>query len=471
MPIASHRIRYAVGTFGGRVGIVAIEGINGNRRIWRGAPFAMLGDQSPRMTAFDHEFVIASSSRGIVIAAINDVLRSSDRGIHRHLRCYGLGLLPGRRPGQIDGTATRPLRKPLDAPTGEQPENRIRLQRTDANPILAPSTTNHWEAEAVFNAGALHAGGRVHLVYRAIGRDGASVLGYASSADGIHIEERSDEPIYRDGESLSIYGCEDALSPSTYASGPSLYGCEDPRLTQIDDRIFMTYTVFDGCHAPSVAMTSILNDDFLARRWRWRPPVLISEPHDAHKNWVIFPRRINGKYAILHGLWPQLRIEYRDTLDFGTGDFIRSRYACGGDPSSWDNRLRGAGPPPIWTPDGWLLLYHAMDQRDPGRYKLGIMLLQSDRPERIIARLPYPLLEPDEACENEGFKRGVVYACGAVVIDDVLHVYYGGSDTVLCAATIALPTLLAQMRRAAVAQPSMPNADPSDRGSHATTPT
>jgi beta-1,2-mannobiose phosphorylase / 1,2-beta-oligomannan phosphorylase len=470
MLIANNRIRYAFGTFGGRVGVIAIEGINGNRRIWRSVPVAMLGDPYRRMTAFGHEIVIASSSRGIVIAAIDEVLKSNDRGIHRHLRCCRIALLPTRQVGHIGKTAIRPLREPLDTPTGEQPESRIQLQRTDANPILAPSTANPWETEAVFNAGAIHAGGRVHLVYRAIGHDGASVLGYASSADGIHIEERSAEPIYRDGETLSIYGGEDASSPSAYGSGPSLYGCEDPRLTLIDDRVFMTYTVFDGCHAPSVAMTSIHKDDFLAQRWHWRPPVLISEPHDAHKNWVIFPRRINGKYAILHGLWPQLRIEYRDTLDFGTGDFIRSRYACGGDPSSWDNRLRGAGPPPIWTPDGWLLLYHAMDQRDPGRYKLGIMLLQSDRPERIIARLPYPLLEPDAACENEGFKRGVVYACGAVVIDNVLHVYYGGSDTVLCAATIALPALLAQLRRATSAQPSMPNADSSDRGSYATTP-
>lgn len=413
---------------------------------------------------------ITSRFGRMIVAEARLCATRDDRGPSRGIayRCVVLlPISPGTRPAIHIGRGPRGSAR---TPPVAEHDREIRLRRVAANPILVPCPDNHWEAEAVFNAGALHAAGRVHLVYRAIGRDGTSVIGYASSSDGIHIEERLPDPIYRDGDFLPARDGPDAASPSGYRSGPGLYGCEDPRLTRIEDKVFMTYTAFDGCHAPSVAVTSILLEDFLARRWRWQPPVVISEPCDAHKNWVIFPRRINGRYAILHGLWPRLRIEYRDTLDFVAGDYIRSRYACGGDASAWDNRVRGAGPPPIWTRDGWLLIYHAMDQRDPGRYKLGIMLLEADRPDRIIARLPYPVLEPDATFENEGFKRGVVYACGAVVIDDVLHVYYGGSDTVLCAATLALPALLAQLRRAAAVRAPSPETDLSEEDAHATAP-
>lgn len=86
-----------------------------------------------------------------------------------------------------------------------------------------------------------------------------------------------------------------------------------------------------------------------------------------------------------------------------------------------------------------------MDRRDPGRYKLGAMLLDREDPSRVLSRLPYPLLEPNARYENEGFKSGVVYNCGTALVGDLLHVYYGGADTVVCGAWIGLDELLERL--------------------------
>jgi predicted GH43/DUF377 family glycosyl hydrolase len=320
------------------------------------------------------------------------------------------------------------------------------LERQVRNPLLEPIAAHAWESQSVFNAGAVRIGGRVHLLYRAIGEDGRSVLGHAASENGLEFDHRSTEPVYADGKTLADYGQPDPDTCRQYQSGISTFGCEDPRITRIDDRLYMTYTAFDGRNPPAVGLTSIDVEDFAAGRWNWREPRLISEPHQAHKNWVLFPERIDGRYALLHGISPTMQIDFFDDLEFRDGHRVRSRYLCSGNPGCWDNRIRGVGPPPIRTRAGWLLIYHAMDERDPGRYKLGAMLLDGDDPFRIIGRLPHPLLEPDARYENEGFKAGVVYACGAVVIDDRLHVYYGGADSVICGAAVSLDRLLDQLQ-------------------------
>lgn len=342
-------------------------------------------------------------------------------------------------PRRVGSSASPPIPQPLPV--------RALLERCSLNPILQPRAQVEWEALAVFNTAAIAIDGRVHLIYRAIGWDGSSVFGHASTRDGVHIDEQSDEPVYTDESTLAGYAGTAVACIGDYQSGPSHYGCEDPRLTRVDERIYMTYTAFDGAHPPGVALTSIAVADFTARRWNWSPPVLISPLHQAHKNWVIFPRRIGGRLALLHGISPEVQIEYLDSLDLHAESAIESHFAPSGDPRRWDNRIRGVGPPPLETPAGWLLIYHAMDQRDPGRYKLGAMLLDLDDPTRILARLPYPLLEPDARYENEGFKRGVIYACGAALAGDRLQVFYGGADTVVCVASVPLSHLLAELRR------------------------
>ena len=316
------------------------------------------------------------------------------------------------------------------------------LIRSESNPIIKPSPHVSWESKATFNPSAIYAGGKVHLVYRAIGDNDVSVFGYATSVNGLTIDTQSKFPAYVQGFS----------APSRLASAPMVYGSgggwnggsEDPRLTLIDGIVFMIYTSFDGWGSVRIALTSISFDDFVRERWNWKKPVFISPPGEIHKNWVLFPEKIKGKYAILHGISPDILIDYVDDVDsFDGTKFIQSKHPTGGGyKRSWDNSLRGVGPAPIKTKYGWLVLYHAMDINDPNRYKLGAMLLDLNEPTKVLVRSRYPILEPDEWYENVGFKSGVVYACGAVVVDGWLFVYYGGADKVVCVATAELEPFL-----------------------------
>ena len=112
---------------------------------------------------------------------------------------------------------------------------------------------------------------------------------------------------------------------------------------------------------------------------------------------------------------------------------------------AWHKRTRSAAAPPIKTKDGWLLLYHAMDKDDGGRYKLGALLLDLKDPNKVLYRAQSPILEPDEWYENEGYKSGVVYSCGAVIKDGELFVYYGGADKVSCVATAHLDKFMKEL--------------------------
>lgn len=317
------------------------------------------------------------------------------------------------------------------------------LERFEANPIISPSPKVPWESKATFNPSAIYAGGKVHIIYRAIGEDDVSVFGYAASSDGFTINTRGKFPAFVQG--FPTWSQSKAAMPVVYGSGGGWNGgSEDPRLTLIGGRVYMLYTSFDGWGSVRIALTSISFDDFAHERWQWKKPVFISPPGEIHKNWVLFPEKINGKYAILHGISPDILIDYTEDLDsFDGTKFIHSKHPTGGGyKGAWDNALRGVGPAPIKTKHGWLVLYHAMDVKDPNRYKLGAMLLDLNEPTKVLVRSRQPVLEPDEWYENEGFKSGVVYACGAVVVGDWLFVYYGGADKVVCVAAAELEPFL-----------------------------
>ncbi len=328
------------------------------------------------------------------------------------------------------------------------------LVRYAGNPLLEPVKDNHWEAFAAFNPAALHIDGKVHLLYRAQGHNGVSTLGYASSSDGINMEERLAYPVFVPTRDFDTRTEASKHAPYPYVSGGGFGGCEDPRLILIEETIYLIYVAFDGSHPPGVALSSIKKSDFLAKEWTWTTPKLISEPGQIQKNWVLFPEKINGKFAILHGISPKVQVEYVDSLDeLGTnGKYVESLRSHGGHgyeeeerKKHWDNIVRGAGAPPIHTPHGWLVFYHAMDFRDPGKYKVGAMLLDLTDPTKILHRAKRPVLEPETHYENNGHKRGVVYVCGAVVKDDILFVYYGASDKTVAVAAVSFSEFLADL--------------------------
>lgn len=318
------------------------------------------------------------------------------------------------------------------------------LKKPIQNPILRPNPKHAWESVSVFNPAVLLLDNKVHFIYRAIGRDGQSVFGYAASNDGIHIDERLEMPVF---PIMDLQVHKHSVQKSQYASGGNCCGCEDPRLVIIDDTIYMTYTAFDGHHAPGMHLTSISVTNFLNHNWRWTESIRLSAQGEMQKNWVIFPQLMQDQYAILHSITPTVQVDYFDSLLFDRSPQIKSYYAAQNRTQVWDSWVRGVGPVPLQVKDGWLILYHAMDRKDPDRYKLGGMILDKDDPTKILYRATMPLLEPNESYENEGLKSGVLYSCGAIIKDRQLLVYYGGADTVVCMASADLDCVLHHIKQ------------------------
>ncbi len=336
----------------------------------------------------------------------------------------------------------------IKLPTRSKKLTPLNLRRSDQNPIIKPDAKDYWESEATFNPSALYADGKVHIIYRAIGNTNISVLGYGSSKDGINIDKNSKSLSYyhkaERGKNWNLYPKIDYVS-----GGGTAGGCEDPRLTLIDGKVYLIYTAFDGWGSVRLALTSIRLEDFINQRWNWREPVLISPPGEIHKNWVLFPEKIEGKFAILHSFSPKILVDYFDSLDELNGKkFIRSNNTRPVDTKrKWDSWFRGVGPSPIKTKHGWLVIYHAMEHKNPDRYRMGAMLLDLKDPTKVLYRSKEPILEPDEWYENEGHKWGVIYSCGAIVKDKKLFVYYGGADRVSCVATADLEKFLKELMK------------------------
>lgn len=307
---------------------------------------------------------------------------------------------------------------------------RRQLIRFEGNPILEPIRDHDWESKAVFNPGAFHEKGKVHLLYRALSEDNTSVIGYAASGDGLHIRERLPMPVYIPRESF-----EKKVTPS----GNS--GCEDPRLTKLGGTIYMCYTAFDGKGPPRVALTSIAVKDFLSKKWNWARPILISPPGADDKDTALFPKKIKGKYVFLHRLGINIWIDYVDDLTFKNEKYLGGKVLISPRETAWDSKRIGIAGPPIETKKGWLLLYHGISRRS-AHYSVRAALLDLKNPEKVLYRTHDPILEPKMNYEKEGIVPNVVFPCGTAVIGKELYVYYGAADKVIGVAHIPLKELL-----------------------------
>lgn len=309
------------------------------------------------------------------------------------------------------------------------------LDRPKINPIISPREENSWEAWQTFNPGVILLDNKIYFLYRAIGSDGISRLGYAVSDNGFTINERLDYPVYQ--HQLRHY----SFNIYSYLSGGGWGGCEDPRLTLIGDIIYMLYVALDQ-GLPQLVLTSIKKEDFLKRDWKWNKPKNISPPGVIIKSGCLFPEKIKGKYVILYRIFPDIWFDFVDDLDFKNGKYLNGKPYIKIQKNSWDSRKIGSGAPPIKTEYGWLLIYYGVDERDASKYKMGAMILDLDDPTKVIYRSRQPILEPDEWYENEGHKAGIIYPCGAVVKDENLLIYYGGADSYVCVAYANLEEFL-----------------------------
>lgn len=288
----------------------------------------------------------------------------------------------------------------------------IKLRRFEKNPILLPDPNNDWESKNVFNAGATIYNNEVVLLYRAEGkkmRKGifkadwpVTTIGLAFSKDGVNIDRKLEHPV---------------LFPEhPYET----HGCEDPRITKIGDTYYILYIgLSDRGEKLALAETK----DFVT--FKKLGPIFedINQRTSA-----IFPEKINGRYAMIHRIEPNMWISYSDDLVHWEGIKILLRTKK----DHYTEMKLGICPPPLKTDKGWLIVTHGVDFQY--RYKLGIAVLDYENPEKVLCYQDEPILEPEEKWELEGFTPNVVYSNGMVEMEDKIIVYYGGADHVLGAA-------------------------------------
>lgn len=320
----------------------------------------------------------------------------------------------------------------------DKPEESIlKLKKSAQNPIVVPNQYNHWETVATFNPTAAYIDGKVHLLYRAMGYDGLSFMGYAGSENGIDFFKRFGIPAYHPREPFEGVTTSPSSYSELYMSGGGWGGCEDARMTVLEDKVYVAYVAYNGYNAPRIAMSSIDLADFINQDWvKWSKPQLLSKAEFVTKGPCLFPEKIEGKYVICHRVFPDILIDYVDDLDFESEEkWLEGHERIKINNPRWDSRKIGVGGAPIKTDKGWLLIYYGVDDRDPARYMVGAMLLDLKNPHKIVARSKKPILMPEEWYENDGHKSGVAYPCGYIIKNGMLYVYYGGADTVTCVAT------------------------------------
>jgi beta-1,4-mannooligosaccharide/beta-1,4-mannosyl-N-acetylglucosamine phosphorylase len=283
--------------------------------------------------------------------------------------------------------------------------NETVFKRYAGNPIVTAKAVPR--ANSIHNSAIVRHGDGYMGIFRVDELDMNFVLHAGRSADGIHweidptpIQMHSDDPEIR-------------VNPHSY----------DPRITRLDDTYYITWCNADA-HGPQIGLA--ITQDFVTFRQMENPLPT------ANRNCVIFPRKINGKYAIYHRPSDRGHTPFGDIFYATSPDLIHwgcHRFVMG-PTSGWQSTKIGPGPAPIETPEGWLLIYHGVWTSCNGYlYYAGGALLDLEQPWKVLYRTRDYLLAPTEIYERVGDVPNVVFPSAAVVEGDNLRLYYGCADT------------------------------------------
>ncbi len=329
------------------------------------------------------------------------------------------------------------------------------FKKYEHNPVLSPESRNSWENLVVCNPGVWYENGTFYMLYRAAGDDEGHVIrfGLATSTDGYNFTRASDQPVF---------------TPS--AEGPDSGCVEDPRIVKFDDKFVITYafrpyppgkywtfghdevlTPDVGENAPLFLKNNIANtglacsSDFKS----WTRLGRITDSVLDDRDVILFPEKINGKYAMLHRPkeWigpkygpkhPAIWIRFSDDLLSWNEP---SHLLIEGIEGTWEEKI-GGSTPPLKTEKGWLVIYHGVENGGRGFYRAGALLLDLNDPTKVLGRTKNWLIEPEYDYEMKGFYPGCVFPTGNVLIGDTVYVYYGGADKYVGLATAKLDELL-----------------------------
>lgn len=335
----------------------------------------------------------------------------------------------------------------------------MKLTKFERNPILAPNEGNEWESLVCCNPGVIYSGEKFYMLYRAAGDDEEHVIrfGLATSRDGFHFTRESDIPVF--GPSVDGYDS----------------GCvEDPRIVRIGEEFYVTYAYRPMAPGrywsfPHDVVLKPECDEFAPKAWRdnlgnsalamtkdfrrFRRLGRLTSPVLDDRDVILFPEKVNGKFAMLHRpkeyIGPEYGVEYPSIWIKFSDDLLQwedkpSHLLMTGRNGSWEEKI-GGGAPPLLTDRGWLMIYHGVAAGGVGKYSAGAVLLDRENPLKVIARSASPILEPEEEFENKGYYSGIVFPTGNAIVGDTLYVYYGAADRCVGVATCRAEDLVSYL--------------------------
>jgi beta-1,4-mannooligosaccharide/beta-1,4-mannosyl-N-acetylglucosamine phosphorylase len=288
------------------------------------------------------------------------------------------------------------------------------LWRSERNPIIPRDLIPG--SNSIFNSAVVPYQDGFAGVFRCDSRTRQMQLHSGRSADGVHWTLRNER----------IQFIPD--NPTVAEINEFVYAY-DPRVCWLEDRYYVTWC--NGYHGPTIGVGYTYDfEKFYQLENAYLP---------YNRNGVLFPRKIGGKYAMLSrpsdtGHTPFGDIFYSESPDmahWGRHRFVMK--PAGG----WQSTKVGAGPTPVETTEGWLLIYHGVLTSCNGYvYSMGAALLDVDRPWQVMCRTEPYLLSPQKLYEQVGDTPNVAFPCAALVdaATGRIAVYYGGADTVTCLA-------------------------------------
>ncbi len=328
--------------------------------------------------------------------------------------------------------------------------------------IILEKTGLEFENKGVCNPACIQIGDITHMFYRAVDKNNISTIGYCQLVNN-KVIKRLKKPI---------------LVPEyDYEKN----GIEDPKITFLEGTYYLLYTAYDGKNA-LVSYATSKDLVHFTKQGLVSPKITYDEAEDIfreskvrerytmfemffkekegknvllfEKDASLFPQKFGGKFALLHRVLPGIQIIYFNSFSELTDAFWRNYFKNLGnfivlDPLFWfENRNVGGGCPPIKTKDGWLIIYHAIEDTPLGKtYHAAAALLDLGNPLKVLGRLREPLFSPKASWEKQGIVGKVVFPTGAVEKDGRLYIYYGAADKLIAAKSVDLTELLAELKK------------------------
>ena len=328
--------------------------------------------------------------------------------------------------------------------------------------IILEKTDLEFENKGVFNPACIQVDDITHMFYRAINQNDISTIGYCQLKDN-KVVKRLKQPVL-----FPEYDYEKQ-------------GVEDPRITLLEGTYYLVYTAHDGknaliAYATSRDLVHFTKQGLISPKISYDEAGKIFRGSKAGEKYTIFeklyqeiegqdillfekdaalfPQKFDHKLALFHRVLPGIQIIYCNNLSELTEDYWRDYLKNLGDfivldPRFWfESRNIGGGCPPIETEDGWLMIYHAVEDNPAGKiYHAAAALLDLENPLKVLGRLKKPLFSPQAVWEKSGVTDNVVFPTGAVVRDKRLHIYYGAADKLIAAKSIDIAELLTALKK------------------------